>query len=70
MTGADLIIGTSAGSTAAAQSTSATPADLLADILATASQRRTGPAASDRGPVLTEVGDEPPGDNKRNHRCR
>ena len=52
VTGADLIIGTSAGSTAAAQVTSAPPAVLLADILATG-QRRTGPAASDRGPVLT-----------------
>ena len=34
VTEADLIIGTSAGSTAAAQVTSATPAELLADILA------------------------------------
>ena len=34
VTEADLIIGTSAGSTAAAQITSATPAELLADILA------------------------------------
>ena len=51
VTEADLIIGTSAGSTAAAQITSATPAELLADILADASQPRTGPAGSDRGPV-------------------
>jgi NTE family protein len=47
---ADLIIGTSAGSTAAAQITSATrPAELLAGILAAAPQARTGPAGSDRG---------------------
>ena len=51
VTEADLIIGTSAGSTAAAQITSATPAELLADILAAAPRPRTGPAGSDRGPV-------------------
>jgi NTE family protein len=45
VTDADLIIGTSAGSTAAAQITSATqPAELLAGILAAAPQPRTGPA--------------------------
>jgi NTE family protein len=45
VTEADLIIGTSAGSTAAAQITSATqPAELLAGILAAAPQPRTGPA--------------------------
>src|ERR1700685_1881503 len=44
VTDADLIIGTSAGSTAAAQITSATqPAELLAGILAAAPQLRTGP---------------------------
>jgi NTE family protein len=42
----DLIIGTSAGSTAAAQITSATSAELLADILAAAPQQRTGPVES------------------------
>jgi NTE family protein len=51
VTGADLIIGTSAGSTAAAQITSATPAELLADILAAAPRQRTGPAGSDGGRV-------------------
>jgi NTE family protein len=51
VTEADLIIGTSAGSTAAAQITSATPTELLAAILAAAPQPRTGPAGSDRGPV-------------------
>ena len=51
VTEADLIVGTSAGSTAAAQISGATPAELLADILATASQPRTGRAGSDRGPV-------------------
>ncbi len=47
VTEADLIIGTSAGSTAAAQITGATPTKLLADILAAAPQQRTGPVGSD-----------------------
>jgi NTE family protein len=51
VTEADLIIGTSAGSTAAAQITSATPSALLADILAAAPQQRTGPVGSDGGRV-------------------
>ena len=51
VTGADLIIGTSAGSTAAAQITSAPPAELLAGILTAAPQQRTGPARSGAGPV-------------------
>jgi NTE family protein len=52
VTEADLIIGTSAGSTAAAQITSATqPTELLANILAAAPQPRTGPAGSARGGV-------------------
>ena len=51
VTEADLIIGTSAGSTAAAQITSATPAELLAGILAAAPQRRTDPAGSGGGRV-------------------
>src|SRR4051812_37238055 len=46
VTEADLIIGTSAGSTAAAQITSATPAELLAAILAAAPQPQTGPVGS------------------------
>jgi NTE family protein len=46
VTEADLIIGTSAGSTAAAQITGATPTELLAAILA-APQPRTGPVESD-----------------------
>jgi NTE family protein len=49
VTEADLIIGTSAGSTAAAQITSASPAQLLAAILAAAPPQRTGPAGSDGG---------------------
>jgi NTE family protein len=53
VTDADLIIGTSAGSTAAAQITSATTAGLLGDILAAAPRPGTGPAGSDRGPVPT-----------------
>jgi len=52
VTGADLIIGTSAGSTAAAQITSpARPAELLAGILAAAPRPLTGPAGSGRGHV-------------------
>ena len=49
VTGADLIIGTSAGSTAAAQITSASPARLLADILAAAPPPRTRPVGTDGG---------------------
>jgi NTE family protein len=48
VTEADLIIGTSAGSTAAAQITSASPAELLAAILAAAPQQPT-PVGPDRG---------------------
>jgi len=47
VTTADLTVGTSAGSTAAAQLAGATPTDLLAAILAT--EQRTGPIGSDRG---------------------
>jgi NTE family protein len=52
VTQADLIIGTSAGSTAAAQITSGTlPTELLANILAAVPQPRTGPVGSARAPV-------------------
>src|SRR5829696_1013009 len=51
VTEADLIIGTSAGSTAAAKITSATPTQLLGDIVAAAPQQRTGPVGSDHGRV-------------------
>jgi NTE family protein len=51
VTQADLIIGTSAGSTAAAQITGASPTQLVADILAAAPQPRTGPVGSERGGV-------------------
>jgi NTE family protein len=53
VTDADLVIGTSAGSTAAAQITSANPTELLADILSAAPRQRTGPAGSDGGRVPT-----------------
>ena len=46
VTEADLIIGTSAGSTAAAQIASAPPPELLASILATTPPPRTGPVGS------------------------
>jgi NTE family protein len=51
VTEADLIIGTSAGATAAAQITSATPTQLLGAILATAPQPGTGFVNSDGGRV-------------------
>ncbi|MEP6479699.1 MAG: patatin-like phospholipase family protein [Rhodoglobus sp.] len=44
VTGADLIVGTSAGATAAAQLTGAVPAELFADILSAVPQARTGSA--------------------------
>lgn len=50
VTTADVTIGTSAGSTAAAQLAGATPADLFAAILA-ASSHETRPAGPDRRPV-------------------
>src|SRR4051795_2420835 len=49
VTTADLTIGTSAGSTAAAQIAGATPTELFAAILCAAPQQRTGPVGSDRG---------------------
>jgi len=51
VTQADVIIGTSAGSTAAAQISVTPPAELLAGILAAAPQQRTGPVGSDGGRV-------------------
>ena len=51
VTTADLTIGTSAGSTAAAQIAGATPAELLAATLGAAPQQRPGPVGSDRGRV-------------------
>jgi NTE family protein len=51
VTEADLIVGTSAGSTAAAQITSASPAELFAAILAAAPQHRSGPVNSGGGRV-------------------
>jgi len=51
VTEADLIIGTSAGSTAAAQITGASPTQLLADILSAAPQQRTGPVGLPCGRV-------------------
>ncbi len=48
VTTADLTIGTSAGSTAAAQMAGASPAELLAATLAPVPQQRTGPDRSDR----------------------
>ena len=49
VTEADLIIGTSAGSTAAAQITGTSPTQLLADILSAALPQRIAPAGSDGG---------------------
>jgi NTE family protein len=54
VTEADLIIGTSAGSTVAAQITSGTrPAELYAAILAEVPQPQAGDAGSDRRPNLS-----------------
>src|SRR5579872_2819505 len=60
VTEADLIIGTSAGSTAAAQILSATPAELLAAILTAAPQDRTdlvrsGGGRAPMGPVADHM---------------
>jgi NTE family protein len=53
VTGADLIIGTSAGSTAAAQVANGTrPTELFANILAAVPPPRTGPVGPDRGRPL------------------
>jgi NTE family protein len=51
VTEADLVIGTSAGSTAAAQIAGATATELLAAILAATPRQRTGPVGSDGGRV-------------------
>jgi NTE family protein len=51
VTTADLTIGTSAGSTAAAQMAGASPTELFAATVAPAPQHRTGPVGSDRGRV-------------------
>ncbi|CAI3801737.1 patatin-like phospholipase family protein [Pseudarthrobacter sp. MM222] len=51
VTEADLIIGTSAGSTAAAQITNASPTELLAATLSAAPQPQTAPGGSDGGRV-------------------
>jgi NTE family protein len=51
VTEADLIVGTSAGSTVAAQITAATPAKLLAGILDAKPQPRPAPVGSDGGRV-------------------
>lgn len=49
VTGADLIVGTSAGATAAAQISGRSPAALLADVLAAPSSRPAGAGASRAG---------------------
>src|SRR6187401_1836909 len=51
VTAADLTVGTSAGSTAAAQLAGATPTELFAAIVTAAPRQRTGPVGSDRGRV-------------------
>src|SRR4026207_1297075 len=53
VTTADLTIGTSAGSTAAAQLAGATPTELLAAVPAAPTQQPTGPVGSDRGRAPT-----------------
>jgi NTE family protein len=56
VTEASLIIGTSAGSTTAAQITSAAPTQLLADILAAASPKQSAPIVSDAARVPVRPG--------------
>lgn len=51
VTEADLTIGTSAGSTAAAQLAGATPAELFAAVVGAPHQQRAAPLGSGRGPV-------------------
>ena len=51
VTNADVIIGTSAGSTAAAQITSASPATLFGDIVSAVPRQRTDPVAPGRAPA-------------------
>ncbi len=70
VTEADLIIGTSAGSTAAAQITSASPTQLLADILFAAPQHRTGPVGSDGGRVPIGPVADHMREDERDHRRR
>ncbi len=54
VTTADLTIGTSAGSTTAAQLAGATPTELLVATLAAAPRQRTSPAGSERGRVPSQ----------------
>ena len=69
VTEADLIIGTSAGSTVAAQITSGTrPAELYAAILAGVPQPQAGDAGSDRGRASKFLGADLHGVVERNHR--
>ena len=69
VTDADLIIGTSAGSTVAAQITSGTrPADVYAAILAEVHQPRTGGAGVGQGTRSERLGPELPGVVERDHR--
>ena len=69
VTEADLIIGTSAGSTVAAQITSGTrPAELYAAILAEAPRPQAGDAGSDQGTRSEFLGADLHGVVERNHR--
>lgn len=60
VTSADLTVGTSAGSTAAAQIAGAAPTELLAAVLAATAQHRSGPpgAVGDRGAATRRVADQ------------
>lgn len=60
VTGADLVIGTSAGATAAAQATAATPTELLAGVLGAVPRQRAAPVApaggrADRRPAVDHL---------------
>lgn len=68
VTAADLVVGTSAGSTAAAQITGATPTELLAAILSAAPPHHAGPAGHPPGqPAGHPAGRRPPAGGVAEH---
>src|SRR5512132_1036759 len=70
VTTADLTIGTSAGSTAAAQIAGATPTELLAAILAAAPQKRNRSGRIRPRTHADQAGGGPHGEETQDHRLR
>lgn len=66
VTAADLIVGTSAGSTAAAQITAAAPSDLLVDIFSAVPPQRSA-AAPAAGPPVATAGSRAPAGSASGH---